>query len=284
MTRAVAAPSPLLAAARRLRARRSVAIGGHGVADVPAAHDPENLCVSPGRFRAQVELLLDAGFEFVTVGALAERANGGAPPPGLAALSFDDGMDNNLSVLLPLLREYGVPATVFVTTGLMGRPNPWLDPRTGSRMLTAEELRELAAGGVEVGAHTVTHPDLSLLDADACRREVQESRDTLRDVTGGPVTSFAYPFCGFGPAAKAAVRDAGFRVAVTGEGRGGWDRFEMQRAMITGVDGLPAFVAKLAGLYEPVYGSPAGSVARAATRRPRRLVRALRERRRPAGA
>ena len=132
MTPRVAVPSPLFAAARRLRERRSVIVGGHGVADVPAAYDPENLCVAPDRLRAQVELLLDAGFEFVTVAELTGRMNGGAPPPGLAALSFDDGMDNNVSVLLPLLREYGVPATVYVTTGLIGRPNPWLDPRAGA--------------------------------------------------------------------------------------------------------------------------------------------------------
>jgi peptidoglycan/xylan/chitin deacetylase (PgdA/CDA1 family) len=280
----VTVTSPLLAAARRLRRRRSVIVGGHGVADVPAAYDPENLCVAPDRFRAQVELLLGAGFQFVTVAELTERMNGEAPPPGFAALSFDDGMDNNLSVLLPLLREYGVPATVYVTTGLIGRPNPWLDPRAGTRMMTADELRELAAAGVEIGGHTVTHPDLSLLDAEACRREVRDSRDTLRDVTGGPVTTFAYPFCGFGPVAQAAVREAGFSAAVTGEGRGSWERFAIDRAMVTGVDGLPAFLAKLAGLYQPVYDSPAGAAARAATRRPRRLTRALRERRRRAAA
>jgi peptidoglycan/xylan/chitin deacetylase (PgdA/CDA1 family) len=280
MTPQVSLTSPLLAAARGVRRRRSVLIGGHGVADVPAAYDPENLCVAPDRFRAQVELLLGAGFEFVTVAQLTDRMNGGPPPPGLAALSFDDGMDNNHSVLLPLLREYGVPATVYVTTGLMGRPNPWLDPRAGSRMMTADELRELAAAGVEIGAHTVTHPDLSLLDAEACRREVRDSRDTLRDVTGGPVSTFAYPFCGFGPTAQAAVREAGFSAAVTGEGRGSWERFAIDRAMVTGVDGLPAFLAKLAGGYQPLYASRAGAVARAATRRARWRVRALRERRR----
>jgi peptidoglycan/xylan/chitin deacetylase (PgdA/CDA1 family) len=91
------------------------------VADVPAAYDPENLCVAPRRFRAQVELLLAAGFEFLTVAELTSRMNGGPPPPGLAALSFDDGMENNVSVLLPLLREYGLPATVYVATGLIGQ-------------------------------------------------------------------------------------------------------------------------------------------------------------------
>jgi peptidoglycan/xylan/chitin deacetylase (PgdA/CDA1 family) len=276
----VAAPSPLLAAARQLRERRSVIIGGHGVADVPAAYDPENLCVAPRRFRAQVELLLAAGFEFLTVAELTSRMNGGPPPPGLAALSFDDGMENNVSVLLPLLREYGLPATVYVATGLIGQPNPWLDRRTGARMMTVDELRELAAAGIEIGAHTVTHPDLSLLDAEACRREVRDSRDTLRDVTGGPVSTFAYPFCGFGPTAQAAVREAGFSAAVTGEGLGSWERFTIDRAMITGVDGLLPFMAKLAGQYQPLYASRAGAAARAATRGARRRVRALRERRR----
>jgi peptidoglycan/xylan/chitin deacetylase (PgdA/CDA1 family) len=284
MTPQVTVTSPLLVAARRVCRHRSVILGGHGVADVPAAYDPENLCVAPDRFRAQVELMLAAGFEFVTVAELTERMNGGAPPPGLAALSFDDGMDNNLSVLLPLLREYGIPATVYVTTGLIGRPNPWLDPRARARMMTADELRELTASGVEIGGHSVTHPDLSLLDAEACRREVRDSRDTLVDVTGGPVTTFAYPYCGFGPTAQAAVREAGFSAAVTGEGRGSWERFAIDRAMVTGVDGLPAFLAKLSGLYEPVYRSSAGAAARAATRRPRRLARSLRERRRRASA
>ncbi len=273
-------PSALALAARGLRARRSVIVGGHGVAAVGSRLDPEHLCVAPGRFRAQVELLLEAGFRFVTVAELAARAGGGVPGPGLAALSFDDGMENNVSVLAPILREYGIPATVYVVSGLVGRPNPWMDPRARARMLTAAELRELAGSGVEIGAHTVTHPDLATLDAPACRREVQGSRDTLRDLTGAPVTTFAYPFFRYGPAAVAAVREAGFSAAVTGGGRGGWAPLTLGRAMITGVDGIPAFLAKLAGVYEPVYGSRAGAAVRTLTRAPRRLVRGAGERRR----
>lgn len=262
-----------LAAARRLRARRSVIVGGHGVAAVAPELDPENLCVAPDRFRAQLELLLSAGFRFVAVGELARRAADGPPPPGLAALTFDDGMENNLSVLAPILREYALPATVYVVSGLLGRPNPWMDPRAGARMMTADELRELAAAGVEIGAHTVTHPDLSALGDQACRREVRESRDTLRDVTGAPVASFAYPFFGHGSTAVAAVRAAGFSSAVIGAGRQDWEPLTMARAMITGVDGLAAFVAKLAGVYEPLHRSAPGAAARALTRRPRRLLR-----------
>ncbi|HEX8105977.1 MAG TPA: polysaccharide deacetylase family protein [Solirubrobacteraceae bacterium] len=262
----------LVAAARRLRERRSVIVGGHGVGDLPYGADPENLCVPVARFRAQVELLLDAGFRFVTVAELARAAG----RPGLAALSFDDGMDNNLTVVAPLLREYGVPATVYVATGLIGHPNPWLDPALGARMMTADELRELAGAGIELGAHTVTHADLSALDVEACGREVAGSRAGVEAVTGVAPTTFAYPYCRFGPAAVEAVHDAGFEAAVTGLGLGGGGPFELDRAMVTGVDGLPAFVAKLGGLYEPLHRSRAGTALRVTSRRARHLLRARR--------
>lgn len=273
-------PSHLvLAAARRLCAARSVIVGGHGVAAVSSRFDPHNLCVAPDRFRAQLELLLDAGFQLLTVSELARRAAGGVPPPGLAALSFDDGMENNVSVLLPVLAEYGVPATVYVTTGLMGRANPWMDPRAGARMLTAGEVRVLVDAGVEIGAHSVSHPDLALIGPDACRREVQTSRDVLREVTGQPVATFAYPFCSYGPGPLAAVRAAGFQTAVTGEAHGSWSPLALGRAMITGVDGLPTFLVKLAGVYEAAFHAPPVAGARRLTRRPRLLARRLRERR-----
>ncbi len=269
-------PAALLAAARRVRARRSVIIGGHGVARVAVGHDPEHLCVEPGRFRAQLELLLQAGFEVVPLGELARRAAGGTPPPGLAALTFDDGMENTLSVLAPILREYGLPATVFVVSGLLGQPNPWMDPRARARMLTADELVELHGAGVEIGAHTVTHPDLSVLPAEACLREVQGSRDTLQDAIAAPVTSFAYPFFAHGPAAVAAVQAAGFGVAVAGAERGPWRPLALPRAMITGVDGPAAFVAKLAGAYDPAFHSRPGRLARALTRGARTYARSRR--------
>lgn len=264
--------------ARRLHADRSVILGGHGIGTLPEALDPHHLCVPASRFRAQVELLLAAGFEFVTVRELVERRTGAASPRGLAALSFDDGMGDNFSVLLPLLQEYRLPATVYVVTGLVGRPNPWLGTAARARMMTAGELRELAAAGLELGAHTVTHRDLSALDLETCRQEVETSRAVVRELIGQAVDTFAYPYCRHGPAALEAVRGAGFSAAVSGEGRGNAGRFTLERAMITGVDGPASFLAKLSGTYEPLRASRPGRVARAASRGPRRLARAGRER------
>ena len=258
---------------RRLRARRSVILAYHGVAPSHASVDPHFLRVAPDRFRRQIELLRDAGFEFVTVAELVERKGDGPPPAGLLALSFDDGLQDNHEVLLPILKEHAIPATVYVMTGYIGRPYPWISGLTDVRLMNEAELRELAQAGVELGAHTVSHPDLSQLDREACLREMVESRDEVERITGAPVHTFAYPFCRYGDAAVAAAGEAGFAAAVTCHGRGDWSRFTMQRTMITGKDGTASFLMKMVGAYQPLFESPPGRLFRASTRAARRAVR-----------
>ncbi len=259
----------LLAATRELCRRRSVILGYHGVGSSPPAQDPHNHRIPAPVFRTQVELLRDAGYRFVTVAELAERAAGGPPPAGLAALSFDDGMEDNHSIVLPMLTEYGIPATAYVITGLIGRDNPWVP---GTRMMTETQLRELLAGGFEIGAHTVTHPDLSRLDQAQCLREMVESRGALEDLTAQPVRTFAYPECRYGQAALAGAAAAGFSAAVTCEGRGSWRPLEMKRALITARDGPVAFFLKLTDRYQGLFDSAAGRTLRWGTRAPRRLL------------
>lgn len=261
--------------ARSIASRRSVVLCYHGVGPRNMRIDPGYLRVRPDVFHSQLELLTGAGFEFVTVSELAARAGDGAPPPGLAALTFDDGMDDNHSVLLPILRDRHVPATVYVATGLIGKPNPWMAPGSGARMMNESELRELAAAGVEIGAHSVTHPDLSRLDYAACLREITESREVLERLLGMPVRTFAYPFCRYGPAALRAVRDAGFETAVTCQGLGSWERLELKRSLITGKDRLPIFLLKLTDRYHSLFESAPSRVLRAVTRgwRDRRRTR-----------
>ena len=270
-------PRAALATARLIRARRSAILLYHGVGPTSARIDPGFLRVRPEAFRAQLDLLLAAGFEIVTVAEFVERAGGGTPPPGMVALSFDDGMDDNHSVVLPILRERGLRATVYVTTGLIGEPNPWMAPESGARMMTVSELLELAAAGIEIGAHTVSHPDLSRLGFDACLAEMRESRDELERALDVEVRTFAYPSCHYGPAAVEAARTAGFAAAVTCQGRGSWDRFELKRSLVSAKDGMAAFVVKLSGRHESLSASAPGRLARAATRPLRDRARGRRE-------
>jgi peptidoglycan/xylan/chitin deacetylase (PgdA/CDA1 family) len=195
----------------------------------------------------------------------------------LVALSFDDGMDDNHSTLLPILKARNAVATVYVTTGLIGQENPWMAPGT-SRMMVEDELRDLVAAGVELGAHTVTHPNLAEMGYDDCLREMVESRDRVAEISGQPVRTFAYPFCAFGDDAVRAARDAGFEAALTCQWQGSWEPYTMKRVMIGGKDGPSSFLLKLYELYGPLFHSPAGRAFRVSTRALRSRVRAVRER------
>jgi peptidoglycan/xylan/chitin deacetylase (PgdA/CDA1 family) len=84
------------------------------------------------------------------------------------------------------------------------------------RPLAAEEVRRLAEPGfIDIGAHTVTHPALSLLDEADQRSEIEGSRAACEELIGEPIHTFAYPFGDFDDATAVRVRDAGFACACT---------------------------------------------------------------------
>lgn len=177
-------------------------------------------------------------------------------PSRAVSITFDDGYANNRELAAPILRSRGIPATIFIATGFIGRGRMWndtvieavrcagprldlgalglgsfelpdaaarigalekilpalkyLDPaqrqaraeaiadaagiaRDGSPMMTEQQIRELESFGIEVGAHTVTHPILRSIDAEAACREIAASKDALASITGRRIGLFAYP-------------------------------------------------------------------------------------------
>lgn len=230
-------------------------LGYHGITRAPLRHDLSMLLVRPERFRAQIELLLEAGFQFVTVAELARLAAVGEPPAGYAAISFDDGMRNNYSTALPILSEYGIVATVYVTIGFIGGKSPWIGAASDRSMLDEQEIRELAAAGWELGAHTMTHPDLCELDYESARREIHDSKVALEAIAGVPVETFAYPFGRYNQTAIAAAAASELAAAVA-TGRGGRGPYELQRAMIGAADPMAIVMLKLADRYEPLLQLP----------------------------
>jgi peptidoglycan/xylan/chitin deacetylase (PgdA/CDA1 family) len=257
---------------RRLARTRSLILGYHGVAKVAAREDMFRLLVAPAQFATHIELVRAAGFRFTTVADLADQLGQSGPPPGLAAVSFDDGLRDNYTTALPILRAYGIPATVYVSVGFIGGQNPWIGPGSPGQMLSEDEIRALVAEGCEIGAHTMTHADLSALDYARCKSEIDRSRDALEEITGQPIRTFAYPFGRYGPAAIAAARDAGFRAAVT-TGSGSWSPFELTRAMMSAGDPLVVTLLKMADRYEPLFGTPAMRVVRQASKQIRIAIR-----------
>jgi len=157
--------------------------------------------VSASMLAADLDAVVDSGRAVRTASALDDDLAANVQHDrGLCALTFDDGDAAFLDVVVPLLVERGLPATVYVATATIGHP----------RGLPAATVADLATAGVEVGAHTVLHRDLDLLADAAIRCELQVSRDHLAELLGRAPRSFAYPYGAYDRIARDLVSGAGY--------------------------------------------------------------------------
>jgi peptidoglycan/xylan/chitin deacetylase (PgdA/CDA1 family) len=108
------------------------------------------------------------------------------------AITFDDGYQSVYREALPVLQQYGMTATVFLTVGRTKQTR--LPPMEGRPMLSWSEIKEMHRAGIAFGAHTMTHPDLTRLPATFLEAEVLNSKRAIEDALGASVVTFAYPF------------------------------------------------------------------------------------------
>jgi peptidoglycan/xylan/chitin deacetylase (PgdA/CDA1 family) len=164
--------------------------------------------------------LRDRGFQGIALGELLDAWDAGTSPWARpVVLTFDDAFANLAEHGAPVLRELGFRATVFAVAGYCGRTNAWPGQTGGVPilpLLSASELRDLGAAGIEVGSHGLTHAALDRLPRAEAEREVVESRHVLEEALGRPVRLFAYPYGAAGDEARALV-GASYRAACSVE-------------------------------------------------------------------
>src|SRR4051812_45897442 len=117
-------------------------------------------------------------------------------------ITFDDGYENNLTCALPILTSLGFTATVFVVSGQLGGTNEWDRPRgvRPARIMDVDQMRTWEAAGMEIGAHTRSHPVLTSCDRQTAEAEIHGSKADLESVLGHAISSFSYPHGLFGDA------------------------------------------------------------------------------------
>ena len=165
--------------------------------------------VHPREFTAQLDAILDSGRTPLTVTGLTEALAGRAPlPERPVVITIDDGFADLPGFTAPELARRGLAATAYLTTGALGRDERCLLPP--APMMTFDQVKELVDCGVEVGAHTITHPQLDTLPAASVREELRTPKALLEDILGGPVPAFAYPHGYHSPAVRQLVRAAGY--------------------------------------------------------------------------
>ena len=234
----------LFAVMRRNVRKRLLVLCYHSVISDEAPPDPRtNIAVTTRQFESQLQIL-QSRWNPISLAELDAAIQGTAELPDYSVMvTFDDGFRNNVTLAAPMLRQYGIPATVFLTTGLIGTTNmlwtqevierqrhlqtdtlpnrstselkrlpianrlAYLDELcTNSKLVIDsdwqrelytfmdwDEVRQLQSFGIDVGAHTVSHPILSSLSTKEMRRELTVCKAKIELETGTPCFAIAYP-------------------------------------------------------------------------------------------
>ena len=201
--------------------------------------------VSMQQFRDQLDFLAAEGYATPTMGELVAEPNKWTGRT--AVITFDDGYIDNLAAC-DELQKRGMRATWFVVTGSIGESPKWpADGRPEGRLLNADELRAMQTSGMEIGSHTVSHVRLTEADNSQLASELAESKTTLEDLLGRPVTSFAYPYGAWDARCANAVKQAGYSAACTT--RTGWalrenNLYLLRRLTISNTDTVSTLARK----------------------------------------
>jgi peptidoglycan/xylan/chitin deacetylase (PgdA/CDA1 family) len=213
-----------------------------------------SLYVTPASFTRQMWLLARLGYKGLSMSAAMPYLRGEKQGP-VAVITLDDGYVDNLEAALPVLQRYAFTATCYAVSSTTGRYNEWDAERLGVRkpLMSRDQLRSWRDGGMEVGAHTRTHPRLTGCDDAALRDEVLGSKKELEDRIGSPVTQFCYPYGDVDDRVADSACEAGFEAATTthrGRATPGTDLFRLPRVQVARHHMLPQFAMKTLSTYE----------------------------------
>ena len=220
----------------------------HMIAHREHAGPRPNLAVSPAMFERQISYLEKAGWRFATVSELIANP----VTPKTVAITFDDGYRDNLTNALPILLRYRALGTLYL---IADRDQPLTEGGLANGvplapLLTDDEVHQLlASGAIELGAHTLSHRNLTTTDASMQQHELSEGKRLLERKFSQTIDSFAYPFGGYNEQLPEKVARAGFTNAVTtSQGIStnlAENRLRLKRIKISGRDNFLTFRVRL---------------------------------------
>jgi peptidoglycan/xylan/chitin deacetylase (PgdA/CDA1 family) len=200
----------------------------HKIAAPPRKARIKGLYLDPTLFSRQLEELSSSGFisdlPFLPAGTEKKALT----------ITFDDGFLNNLTEAVPRMHKCNIRAINYLVADRIGQTSDW-EAREGGEadpLMNESQIKEWLSAGHWIGAHTCTHPRLSLLSRDQAKEEIFASKKRLEDLFGLPVEHFAYPFGDYSQTTVELVREAGFKTACTmhrGINLPNTSRFELKR-------------------------------------------------------
>ncbi|MGH1573717.1 polysaccharide deacetylase family protein [Methylobacterium sp. P31] len=175
------------------------------------------MTVTPAEFERHLIAIQQNQLTVLTISELAALRQEGSlvPDRRYIAITFDDGFSDFYENALPLLKNYGSTATLYLVAGLMGTQSSWLRERSASLLplMTWDQASRCAEAGVEIGGHTVRHLRLDQLKQSILEHEIRSCKTAIEAHVGIKTKSFAYPFGLHNTRVRQAVAAAGYETA-----------------------------------------------------------------------
>lgn len=228
----------------------------HGISDARrnGVHPYYETTTSPAVFARQIGFLKKNRYYAIGLEELSGVLEGQVNPrKKCVVITFDDGLLDFCVTAVPILKDHGFSATVFLPAGLMG------GKLAGQDVMAWKDARDLATERVAFGSHSLTHPKLVELERAELENEIRKSKDKIEAELGKEVDTFSYPYA-FPEQDKKFVgylgkllNDCGYHTGVTtiiGRTSSNDKNFFLKRLPINDYDDMRFFKAKLEGGYD----------------------------------
>ena len=164
--------------------------------------------ISPSVFAMQMRVLAESGVPVLTLDGWTDARRAGTLPERSVVITFDDGFEDFGDAAWPVMQAHGFRPIVYLPTGFVGRDEGWRGIASPPRALMGwARIAALAEEGVLFGSHTVGHPNLDALPAEAQLAELTVAKRAIETKLHAPVRHFAPPY---------GLADAGVRRRIAG--------------------------------------------------------------------
>lgn len=185
-------------------------------------------------FAEQMDYIAREGYNMVSLDDfLAYQEGRRSLPQRPIMVTFDDGFESNYQHAFPILKKYGMSATIFVT------PDPHCENFTKHASvdspLTHAQLREMSQNGISIQSHGMTHRYLTELEPGVVFWELIESKKFLQRVLGRPVDYLAIPSGAYSRTVRRLAKEAGYKAVfcmLKGTNNKSSDRYALRRLVI----------------------------------------------------
>jgi len=154
-------------------------------------HSYYQINTTPEVFSTQMRWLRNAGYHSIDLSEMVEGLSNDTDMSKKFVITFDDGYRDVLTDGLPIMKQCGFTATIFLATDRIRETPVRFE---GVDYLAWEDVRELHKEGMSFGSHTVTHPDLRSMGPEQIDYELGYSKEVIEQKLGVAVDSFSYPF------------------------------------------------------------------------------------------